>query len=63
MFRFTQEPSSGSCSSAQLKLQVWFHCAFRCVRYQCSGVICRQNTDNPHIDKHSGTIPVILAGH
>jgi len=34
MFRFTQEPSSGS-----------------------------HNTDNPHIDKHSGTIPVILARH
>jgi len=25
--------------------------------------ICRQNTDNARIDKHSGTIPVILAKH
>jgi len=25
--------------------------------------ICRHNTDNAHIDKHTGTIPVILARH
>jgi len=25
--------------------------------------ICRHNTDNAHIDKHSGTIPVSLARH
>ena len=25
--------------------------------------ICNHNTDNAHIDKHSGTISVILAGH
>jgi len=25
--------------------------------------ICHHNTDNAHIDKHIGTIPVILARH
>jgi len=28
---------------------------------QCYGGIGRHDTDNAHIDKHSGTIPVILA--
>jgi hypothetical protein len=27
------------------------------------GGICHHNTDNAHIDKHSGTIPIILARH
>ena len=32
---------------------------------QCLNQLCnrRHNTDNAHIDKHSGTIPVILARH
>jgi len=32
----------------------------RCQRYDG---ICRHNADNAHTDKHSGTIPVILARH
>ena len=29
---------------------------------RCTG-ICRHNTDNAHVDKHSRTIPVILGRH
>jgi hypothetical protein len=29
-------------------------------RCQCYGGVCRHNTDNLHINKYSGTIPVIL---
>ena len=41
MFRFTQEPSSGSQSQCLVKLQVWFHCACRYERCQCYGGIFR----------------------
>jgi len=41
MFRFTQEPSSGSESQCLAKLQVWLHCACRYVRCQCYGGIFR----------------------
>jgi len=29
----------------------------------CSSEYAAFNTDNAHIDKHSGTVPVILARH
>jgi len=37
--------------------------AVRRVQVKQDGGICRHNTDIAHIDKHSGTIPVILARH
>ena len=43
MFRFTQEHHQGAKVSAQLKLQVWFHCAWRYERCQCYGGNCRHN--------------------
>jgi len=49
MFRFMQEPSSGSQR--------------QCLAKAKQVGICRHSTDNAHIDKHSGTIPVILARH
>jgi len=41
MFRFTQEPSSGSQRQCLAKLQVWFHCACWYECCQCYGGICR----------------------
>jgi len=76
MFRFTQEPSSGSRSQCLAKItgmvplclsicagrySVPF-CTVNHTHAQQVG-ICRHNTDNAHIDKNSGTILVILARH
>ena len=89
MFRFTQEPSSGSqiqclpkitrmvplCLSIRALPVLWQR-PRRVGRY-CDSTflhgelhkhtqqigICHHNTDNAHIDKRSGTIPVILARH
>ena len=100
MFRFTQEPSSGSQSQCLAKITgmvpmcmsiralpvLWRHiptcCVFMCVFVCVCGSpckklpsctvnythaqqvgICRHKTDNAHIDKHSETVPVILARH
>ena len=55
MFRFTQEPSSGSQSQCLAKIT-----GMHCQRY---GGICRHNAGKARVDKHSETIPVILARH
>jgi hypothetical protein len=51
----------------ELKLQVWFDSICLYVHCQCYGgiriCISRHSTGNAHINKHSGTIPVILARH
>jgi len=79
MFRFTQETSAGSQSQSLAKITGcacrYVHartCACVCgspctanhtqTHIQQIG-ICRHNTGNAHINKHSGTIPVILARH
>jgi len=75
MFRFMREPSSGSQSQYLAKvtvmvplcLLIWTLSVLRrhmclCIHTHTQQVgICRHNTDNVHIDKHSGIIPVILA--
>ena len=59
MFRFTQEPSSGSKSQCLAKITGMVPlCSSICARY-----IYRHNTDNAHIEEHSGTILVILVRH
>ena len=75
MFRFTQKRSSGSQSQCLTKITGMVPMCLSKVLSQtvpsCMGNythaqqvgICRHNTDNVHIDKHSGTIPVILATH
>ena len=57
MFRFTQEPSSGSQNQCLAKITGMVPPLFITVG------IWRHDTDNAHINKHSGTIPVILARH
>ena len=80
MFRFTQEPSSGSPKSvpsqnyrhgstvlvAMSAVSVMAACSCRTFLHgelhtRTQVGICRHNTDNAHIDKQSGTVPVILA--
>jgi len=53
MFRFTQEPSSGSQSQCLAKITGTVPLR----------LLCHRSTDNIHIKKHSGTIPAILARH
>ena len=63
MFRFSQEPSTGSQSQCLAKITGMIPLCLSIERCQCYGGIRRHNTDNVHIDKHSGTILVILARH
>jgi hypothetical protein len=51
MFRFTQEPSSGSSAG------VWFTARLH------NRLICRHNIDCVYTDEHSKTIFVVLAKH
>ena len=73
MFQFTQEPLPWSQSQCLAKITgmvplwlYWSH--FTSLSrpplplFTTVGIY-RQNTDNARIDKHSGTIPVILARH
>ena len=64
MFRFTQEPSSGSQSQCLAKMTGMVPL---CLLVSAFPVLWRQiwrhNTANALIDKHSGTLPVILARH
>jgi len=65
MFRFTQEPSSGSRSECLAKITGMVPL---CLLICALSVLCRHEyaanrTGNAHINKHSGTIPVILARH
>ena len=67
MFQFTQEPSSGSRSQCLAKITSRFPLCLLYVSCQCYGGIFRMlqkvNSGNARIDKHSGTINVILARH
>ena len=58
MFRFTQEPSSGSQSQCYGGI---FRPFVRVYIHAQQVKVCRHNTNNDHIGKHSGTIPVVLA--
>ena len=64
MFRSTQEPSSGSQSQCLAKITGKVPL---CLSISALAVlwrhICRHNTGNALTNKHSGTIPVILARH
>ena len=81
MFRFMQEPSSGSqsqclakitgviplCLSICALLVLWRHIPTCCA---CVQFIVQEGTflhgeqiKNAHIDKHSGTMPIILVRH
>jgi len=83
MFRFTQEPSSGSNSQCVTKITgmvplhllvcvlsvLWRHiptccvCGSSCRKIQTVPSCTVNHTRSAHIDKHSATIPVILARH
>ena len=65
MFRFTKEPSWGSQSQCLAKITGMVPlCLSICALSVLKQVgICRHNTGNAHIDRNSGTIPVILARH
>ena len=63
MFRFTQEPSSGSQSQCLAKITGMVPLYLSIFALSVFWRHSRQNTDNTHIDKRSGTIPVILDRH